>query len=116
MTLRRAPMTPRWSVRTSLPAWQSRMISRLTRCAACSLSMAYPVYTRSGQRGIPGFWDCPGRTLALCSQCSKAGSECSPRRRAMAIEHNKALVTRYVEEFWNQGHLAAADELMAAEA
>ena len=33
----------------------------------------------------------------------------------MSIEHNKALVTRFVEEFWNQGNLAAVDELMAAE-
>jgi predicted ester cyclase len=32
----------------------------------------------------------------------------------MSIEHNKALVTRFVEEIWNQGNLAAADELMAA--
>jgi predicted ester cyclase len=34
----------------------------------------------------------------------------------MSIVHNKALVTRFVEEFWNQGNLAAADELMAAAA
>ena len=34
----------------------------------------------------------------------------------MSIEHNKELVTRFVEEFWNRGNLAAADELMAADA
>jgi steroid delta-isomerase-like uncharacterized protein len=34
----------------------------------------------------------------------------------MSTEHNKALVTRFVEEFWNQGNLATADELMAADA
>jgi predicted ester cyclase len=34
----------------------------------------------------------------------------------MSTEHNKALVTRFVEEFWNQGHLAVADEVMAADA
>jgi predicted ester cyclase len=34
----------------------------------------------------------------------------------MSIEHNKALVTRFVEEFWNKGDLAAADEMMAAAA
>ena len=34
----------------------------------------------------------------------------------MSIEHNKALVTRFVEEFWNRGNLTAADELMAADA
>jgi steroid delta-isomerase-like uncharacterized protein len=30
-----------------------------------------------------------------------------------AEENNKALVHRFVEEFWNQGKTAAADELMA---
>ena len=34
----------------------------------------------------------------------------------MSIEHNKQLVTRFVEEFWNRGDLAAADEVMAADA
>ena len=34
----------------------------------------------------------------------------------MSIEHNKALVTRFVEEFWNRGNLTVADELMAADA
>lgn len=34
----------------------------------------------------------------------------------MSIEENEALVRRFVEEFWNAGHLAAADELMAADA
>ncbi len=30
-------------------------------------------------------------------------------------EENKALVRRFVEEFWNQKNLSAADELMAAD-
>ena len=30
----------------------------------------------------------------------------------MSGEENKALVRRFVEEFWNQGNTAAADELM----
>ena len=34
----------------------------------------------------------------------------------MSHEENKALVSRFVEEFWNQGNTAAADELMAADA
>ena len=34
----------------------------------------------------------------------------------MAAEENKALVRRFVEEFWNQGNMAAADELMAVDA
>jgi steroid delta-isomerase-like uncharacterized protein len=34
----------------------------------------------------------------------------------MAVEEHKALVRRFVEEFWNQGNTAAADELMAADA
>ena len=31
----------------------------------------------------------------------------------MSAEENKALVERFVEEFWNEGNLSAADELMA---
>jgi steroid delta-isomerase-like uncharacterized protein len=34
----------------------------------------------------------------------------------MEIEEHKALVRRFVEEFWNQGKTAAADELMDADA
>jgi len=34
----------------------------------------------------------------------------------MSFEENKALVRRLVEEFWNQGNTAAADELMTAAA
>jgi len=34
----------------------------------------------------------------------------------MSAEENKALVRRFVEEFWNQGNPAAADELMASDA
>ena len=34
----------------------------------------------------------------------------------MSAEENKALVRRFVEEFWNEGNTAAADKLMAADA
>jgi steroid delta-isomerase-like uncharacterized protein len=34
----------------------------------------------------------------------------------MSAEENKALVRRFVEEFWNKGNTAAADELMASAA
>ncbi len=34
----------------------------------------------------------------------------------MSAEENKALVRRFVEEFWNEGNTAAADELMASDA
>ena len=34
----------------------------------------------------------------------------------MSAEENKALVERFVEEFWNQGKTTAADELMAPDA
>ena len=34
----------------------------------------------------------------------------------MSAEENKALVERFVEEFWNEGDMRAADELMAADA
>jgi steroid delta-isomerase-like uncharacterized protein len=34
----------------------------------------------------------------------------------MSAEENKALVRRFVEEFWNEGNTTAADELMAADA
>jgi steroid delta-isomerase-like uncharacterized protein len=32
---------------------------------------------------------------------------------SVAVEANKAVVRRYLEEVWNQGHLAAIDELVA---
>ena len=34
----------------------------------------------------------------------------------MSVEENKALVRRFVEEFWNEGNTATADELMAVDA
>ena len=34
----------------------------------------------------------------------------------MSAEENKALVHRFVEEFWNEGNTATADELMAVDA
>ncbi len=34
----------------------------------------------------------------------------------MPVEENKALVRRFVEEFWNEGNTATADELMAVDA
>ncbi len=34
----------------------------------------------------------------------------------MSAEENKALVRRFVEEFWNEGNMSAADELMAIDA
>lgn len=33
----------------------------------------------------------------------------------MVAEENKALVRCFIEEFWNQGNLAAADELIASD-
>ncbi len=34
----------------------------------------------------------------------------------MSVEENKELVRRFVEEFWNEGNMSAADELMAVDA
>ena len=34
----------------------------------------------------------------------------------MSAEENKVLVERFVEEFWNEGNTATADELMAVDA
>ena len=34
----------------------------------------------------------------------------------MSTEENKALVRRFVEELWNEGNIATADELMAPDA
>ena len=34
----------------------------------------------------------------------------------MSFEEHKALVQRFVKKFWNQGNMAAADELMTANA
>jgi len=34
----------------------------------------------------------------------------------MSVEENKELVRRFVEEFWNEGNAAAADELMTVDA
>ena len=33
----------------------------------------------------------------------------------MSVEENKAIVRRYMEEFWNAGNLAIADEIIAAD-
>jgi len=33
----------------------------------------------------------------------------------MSTEENKAMVRRHLEEVWNQGNMAAADELFSAE-
>ena len=33
----------------------------------------------------------------------------------MSTEENKALVRRHLEEVWNQGNMAAADELFSSE-
>ena len=34
----------------------------------------------------------------------------------MSLDKNKAVVHRFVEEFWSSGHLSAADELIAPDA
>lgn len=34
----------------------------------------------------------------------------------MSVEENKAFVRHFVEEFWNRGNTAAADELMTVDA
>lgn len=34
----------------------------------------------------------------------------------MSAEENKALVGRFVEEFWNEGNMGAADEMIAVDA
>ena len=34
----------------------------------------------------------------------------------MSLEENKAVVRRFVEEFWNKGNVVAADELLSATA
>jgi steroid delta-isomerase-like uncharacterized protein len=34
----------------------------------------------------------------------------------MSITENKALVSRFVEEFWNTGNMASVDELLASDA
>jgi steroid delta-isomerase-like uncharacterized protein len=36
--------------------------------------------------------------------------------KQVSVEENKALVRRFVEEFWNTGNIAAADELIAEDA
>jgi predicted ester cyclase len=34
----------------------------------------------------------------------------------MSVQEQKAVVRRFVEEFWNQGHVAVADELLSVHA
>jgi hypothetical protein len=34
----------------------------------------------------------------------------------MSVEENKALARRFVEEFWNSGKLAVADEMISGDA
>src|SRR5690348_1203602 len=100
------------------------MISRLTRSALClCIVVLLPVliscsrftfihhYTRctcaelsqfSGMVSLYGFRY--ASFVRLISQRMKT----SQRRTSMSREENKALVSRFVEEFWNQGNTAAA--------
>src|SRR3989442_2206972 len=53
--------------------------------------------------------------------CSGAGSTDEEEKQSkgeppMTHDENKAVVSRFVEEFWSQGNMAAADELMTADA
>src|SRR5579859_4302393 len=58
----------------------------------------------------------PGSQYPWRSGPSSTGEEAIQRRTPMSSEENKALVRRFVEEFWNQGNTAAADELMTDDA
>jgi steroid delta-isomerase-like uncharacterized protein len=58
-----------------------------------------------------------------CRYASSSGAHSTNiKRRAskgeciMTVDETKALIRRLVEEFWNQGHLAAADELLTPDA
>jgi steroid delta-isomerase-like uncharacterized protein len=55
---------------------------------------------------------------ASCSGVFSTSEEEKPSKGEpiMSHEENKALVSRFVEEFWNQGNTSAADELMTADA
>src|SRR5216684_3220780 len=108
------------------------MISRLTRSALCWCIVLLPPalyscsrflfsthYTRctctepsqfSGMVSLYGF------RYASCVGLNPQSMKERQRRTRMSCEENKALVRRFVEEFWNQGNTAAADELMTADA
>src|SRR6266699_1450613 len=107
------------------------MISRLTCSALCCCTVLTPVCTivllaicsrpliihtarvekPSQKSGIV-----PEHSFQYAS-CSGVGSTVEEEKqskgeRPMPIEENKELVRRFVEEFWNRGNTAAADELM----
>src|SRR5215471_1999101 len=53
--------------------------------------------------------------------CSGGGTSNEEEKQSkeeppMSCGENKAVVSRFVEEFWSQGNTAAADELMTADA
>ena len=78
------------------------------------------LYMLHVQRIIPEIWDGLTARLPVCFvQWSFSTSEEEKQSKGepiMSHEENKALVSRFVEEFWNQGNTAAADELMTADA
>src|SRR5260370_8729171 len=53
---------------------------------------------------------------ALCVGLILQNRKGRRRRTTMPCEENKAVVSRFVDEFWNQGKTSAADELMTADA
>src|SRR5712692_5098900 len=76
------------------------------------------LYTLHMRKTIPEIWDCSHRKQTVCLQQISRSTvrEKKEGETAMLGEENKALVRLFIEEFWNKGNMAAADELLAADA
>src|SRR5581483_7270792 len=107
------------------------MISRLTCSALCCCTVLLPRYGSAHDllslhiihaacvQNHPRFL---GLYLGTASSMLHAVELVPQMKRkskgelSMSMKENKELVCRFVEEFWSRGNMAAADELMTADA
>src|SRR5215216_5934566 len=90
------------------------MICCLMRSADLLPFMVRALYKQPECQKIPHLWDYFRASPALPSKRRDSGE--GKGGLEMSTEENKALVRRFVEEFWNEGSTATADELMAVDA
>jgi steroid delta-isomerase-like uncharacterized protein len=76
--------------------------------------MVRAVYKQPQFQKIPHLWDYFRASPEVPSRQRDSGE--LKGGLEMSAEENKALVERFVEEFWNEGNMSAADELMAPNA
>jgi steroid delta-isomerase-like uncharacterized protein len=73
--------------------------------------MVWALYKQPKFQKIPHLWDYFRPSPAVTSWQRGSGERKGGLK--MLAEENKALVRRFVKEFWNEGNTATADELMA---